>query len=1119
MASSYGFVSGIGRAQAEPTVVSVEDPHDEEPLLPASVLDAPNGAIALTQHELVRLLSDRVQALEYKLGEYGEQKAEAARAGTESISVDHNTSGRHYTYRPEVRNVNYAEYKNRLSLDECQYVIDVLISGPLHEREMQQELQDRMDYATRGGQIKGRRQTNLRRAALGPANLLDTAEWGTGADTKWIKRVRLNSPHLLATLARLCGEPWSTLPRAFFRPFALMIHLQEKVRTVLKNLEKRAESDDASVPAEDEESLVSNDEEADALHYVPDNIPEAISHLHCYVNFVDQRILPVHRRWEKLDSTSDPSQLKIRFEDIWFLFRTGDLVYLPNSADMEHRHKTSIRQSAWRVYALHSPAAQHKVQPLDHRKYVNDEADGGEFRIQCYYIDWTGESYCAVTEEFQIPRFKGEKAIKKLNIFPIRFMDNHKSAMKDLKRQGQDFLDCIKQRYRTYNWWTNPCAPNGDAVTDSEGTEIRHSQHVHSDVIVDFIEAFQVCPSWKPVVSNPQPIDCDLVTTFDEVSVREHSGPDRARMLNDQPEVLQLKDGVEEWDRNKHVHEDRFLRSAREYATGHGSNTDYVFGDQDLCILPARVFAYVLRERRFAQLDARHLKRVSASQKGFENLKISRKHKTLIQGLVNSHFLNKSVEREHGVENIGHDLIIGKGRGLVILLHGVPGVGKTATAEAVAQTTGKPLFPITCGDLGTRPKEVEDALHEIFRLASLWDAILLLDEVDTFFSQRSRQDSDIIRNSLVSVFLRALEYYNGILFLTTNRTGTLDEAFKSRVQVKVYYPPLEEEQTMEIWEMNIERLRLIDRQRSQSTREPRLEIYDQDIMRFAREHYRERSANDGYSRWNGRQIRNAFQIASALAYYDHRSEHERLLQEDPDARPGAPVLSVKHFQTMAQLTSAFDEYLYETMGQTHGDVAYQLQERYDGWEQQQQQQQQQMASMRGSGGGGGMSPLTPRTGLLKDSYRMETYPSDGGSYLDDAIDPRDRWPGRKTQAPQPPSQSQSQLQSGYNTTSGPSNTREHHGFEGSEGPVSRPNFGASGRHSSSDREFPGAYVLSSSSGGQNRSTTYGNARAAPQRERERERDRDGGFGMGIDAKPQRYDYVSRKAQDDRNDDD
>lgn len=84
------------------------------------------------------------------------------------------------------------------------------------------------------------------------------------------------------------------------------------------------------------------------------------------------------------------------------------------------------------------------------------------------------------------------------------------------------------------------------------------------------------------------------------------------------------------------------------------------------------------------------------------------------------------------------------------VLQGVPGVGKTATAEAIAQFHGKPLFKIACGDLGLTPSEVEGNLRGIFRLAGLWDCILLLDEVDTFFSQRSKGDAAVNKNALVS---------------------------------------------------------------------------------------------------------------------------------------------------------------------------------------------------------------------------------------------------------------------------------------------------------------------------------------------------------------------------------
>lgn len=70
---------------------------------------------------------------------------------------------------------------------------------------------------------------------------------------------------------------------------------------------------------------------------------------------------------------------------------------------------------------------------------------------------------------------------------------------------------------------------------------------------------------------------------------------------------------------------------------------------------------------------------------------------------------------------------------LAFLLHGgVPGVGKTATAKAVAQENKRPLFSITCGDLGIEAEDVELRLSRIFRLANLWDCVLLLDEADIF---------------------------------------------------------------------------------------------------------------------------------------------------------------------------------------------------------------------------------------------------------------------------------------------------------------------------------------------------------------------------------------------------
>ncbi|KAJ8122034.1 hypothetical protein ONZ43_g1669 [Nemania bipapillata] len=63
------------------------------------------------------------------------------------------------------------------------------------------------------------------------------------------------------------------------------------------------------------------------------------------------------------------------------------------------------------------------------------------------------------------------------------------------------------------------------------------------------------------------------------------------------------------------------------------------------------------------------------------------------------------------------------------------------------------------------------------------------------------------RNALVSVFLRVLEYYEGILILTSNRVGTFDEAFKSRILLSLHYENLTRGQRMKIWKNFLTRLR------------------------------------------------------------------------------------------------------------------------------------------------------------------------------------------------------------------------------------------------------------------------------------------------------------------------
>jgi hypothetical protein len=161
-----------------------------------------------------------------------------------------------------------------------------------------------------------------------------------------------------------------------------------------------------------------------------------------------------------------------------------------------------------------------------------------------------------------------------------------------------------------------------------------------------------------------------------------------------------------------------------------------------------------------------------------------------------------------------------------------------------------------------------------------------------------------------------LEYYDGLLFLTTNRPVALDEAFKSRIHLSLYYPPLDEQQTMEIWKMNIDRLRMIEKERCKDTELEHMQISEQAIMRLVKEKFNE---HKGRCRWNGRQIRNAIQIDSSLAHFDARKDHMQ------------PKLTAEHFKMIHVVTEDFDSFMQETVGKTDGEMAYERGDRADHW--------------------------------------------------------------------------------------------------------------------------------------------------------------------------------------------
>lgn len=219
----------------------------------------------------------------------------------------------------------------------------------------------------------------------------------------------------------------------------------------------------------------------------------------------------------------------------------------------------------------------------------------------------------------------------------------------------------------------------------------------------------------------------------------------------------------------------------------------------DKTLLPPFVYGYSCSRKQWCRFFLPHLRQTEWKEDAFDNLVLPAAQKSLIEALVSSHRFPKNAR----------DQTQQKGKGLVCLLHGPPGSGKTLTAECAAELTQRALFSTSMSELNkyNEPWYFEQCLSEVLRLATEWKAVVLLDEADVFLESRRDDTPDAAtRNALVAVFLRHLEYFSGIVFLTTNRIHVFDAAMKSRVHLALGYGLPDQESRRQIWKQNLAKL-------------------------------------------------------------------------------------------------------------------------------------------------------------------------------------------------------------------------------------------------------------------------------------------------------------------------
>ncbi|KAI9697895.1 MAG: hypothetical protein M1820_007682 [Bogoriella megaspora] len=435
------------------------------------------------------------------------------------------------------------------------------------------------------------------------------------------------------------------------------------------------------------------------------------------------------------------------------------------------------------------------------------------WKLSCWTYDYDGEVFSrrSVTVDFE--EFENTKPISSLPFHPLQEHEKRQEIEAGLFERGQAF-----RKYCTANLSDRLYGYDGDAILDSVGFRGMVTDETRDyDRRNDIYFPQRALNLTYPVKKGNVMVDFQSYYQYGLATSRIGD-----TIVYDEQYDCQCEDCLDS----------QALQACyRQSYDGMKGVEDEKWEKLQTMLCPPRVLGYVLKDKQWAQLavdklvplpnedettvmDKLHLSG-GANEDGEET-------KSLLCGLVKNH----GVEDEKGTK-LGRgitDIVPEKGKGLVFLLYGNPGVGKTSTGitlfpQIIAQAVRKPLFSVSVGDVGTTAKDVERNLQTIFELASVWKAILLI----------------------------VLEYYRGILFLTTNQIAQFDVAVQSRIHIALKYNKLTKSQTTKIFRDFIDQYR----------RQGGIKTEDKDIVKYGNTELFKKG-------FDGRQIRNI--VTTAVGY-------------------------------------------------------------------------------------------------------------------------------------------------------------------------------------------------------------------------------------------------------------
>ncbi|KAH8897724.1 P-loop containing nucleoside triphosphate hydrolase protein [Thozetella sp. PMI_491] len=499
----------------------------------------------------------------------------------------------------------------------------------------------------------------------------------------------------------------------------------------------------------------------------------------------------------------------ITFKYLWTLFPPGEIIY--SDADGAPQFFTLLSSGMATPYL-------------------------GPYSLRCKNVEWGGTNFVLREHSLGVQTFEGTHKIADLRVFPAKYLEDYDAVREQCIERGRKMISLAGIQYKSYRPKDDQGERNGTSkprpqqfnrriVLDSsnnakdpfmsplvEPEELRLATGLISQTPADLTPPGGHRPLPTDPIPPPGPRHRHHAghppgpNYFPPVPLaprhvpmpakhKKKSAPQKQSVAwdsesdEDRPRTSQRRKPF--YQLNAPPGSSHLSDSEGESEEGFSPTEIYKLSDNQLLLTSAFMHGFCLKEKIWRDFHISRIYDIDWNTAPFESLVLPEGYKDLILSFVES-------QLKEG--DAFDDVINGKGGGLVILLAGETGVGKTLTAESVAEKMQAPLYKMELANV----HDIEDSENEdnwdidsAFRHAERWNAVLLVDECDMYLEARS--DSSPKRNRLVAHFLQKLEYYPSLLFLTTNRERVLDPAIYSRIHLTINYPALDPLSRRQIW--------------------------------------------------------------------------------------------------------------------------------------------------------------------------------------------------------------------------------------------------------------------------------------------------------------------------------